>query len=282
MRDLKDFNTEKSIYIGKVLNHIHYKKLHTRIYEEISNHMDDMYEDFSSTCDDEKEVTKKVLEEMGNPNKLGIELKEANKRILFVLGCFKRALIIFILAFAINISEAVVKEVYPYIKSEDSSTIQEAINQENYSGKGETELLIEIERNDVVYRVYVTTVLPENYIHTTLAYSIKLFGFPVKDKFISSGGTGIGSLNATHFVDIDEELELAIYFGNDKERYLKCYYEPIDSESKLDAYWSDFIELPQDASTENPKYLYLNIPKGYDLGKIERFNENKEPAYQSS
>lgn len=282
MRELKDFNTEKNIYIGKVLNHIHYKKLHTRIYEEISNHMDDMYEDFSSTCDDEKEVTKKVLEEMGNPNKLGIELKEANKRILFVLGCFKRALIIFILAFAINISEAVVKEVYPYIKSEDSSTIQEAINQENYSGKGETELLIEIERNDVVYRVYVTTVLPENYIHTTLAYSIKLFGFPVKDKFISSGGIGIGSLNATHFVDIDEELELAIYFGNDKERYLKCYYEPIDSESKLDAYWSDFIELPQDASTENPKYLYLNIPKGYDLGKIERFNENKEPAYQSS
>ena len=43
----------------------------------------------------------------------------------------------------------------------------------------------------------------------------------MKDKFISSGGTGIGSLNATHFVDIDEELELAIYFGNDKERYLK-------------------------------------------------------------
>ncbi|MBO5856654.1 MAG: hypothetical protein J6Q87_00195 [Clostridia bacterium] len=68
MKELKDFNTEKSIYIGKVLNHIHYKKLHTRIYEEISNHLDDMYEDFSAECDDEKEVTKKVLEEMGHPH----------------------------------------------------------------------------------------------------------------------------------------------------------------------------------------------------------------------
>ena len=282
MRKFYNFKEAKEIYIERVLYHIHYGRLKKRIKEEIENHMDDMYDDFKNDFDNELDVAKKVVDEMGDPNKLGIELKEANKRILFVLGCFKRALIIFILAFAINISEAVVKEVYPYIKSEDSSTIQEAINQENYSGKGETELLIEIDRNDVVYRVYVTTVLPENYIHTTLAYSIKLFGFPVKDKFISSGGTGIGSLNATHFVDIDEELELAIYFGNDKERYLKCYYEPIDSESKLDAYWSDFIELPQDASTENPKYLYLNIPKGYDLGKIERFNENKEPAYQSS
>ena len=63
MKELKDFNTEKSIYIGKVLNHIHYKKLHTRIYEEISAHLDDMYEDFSSNCDDEEEITRKVLEE---------------------------------------------------------------------------------------------------------------------------------------------------------------------------------------------------------------------------
>ena len=64
MREIKDFETEKNIFIGKVLNHIHYKKLHTRIYEELSNHMDDMYEDFSSNCDDETEITKKILEEM--------------------------------------------------------------------------------------------------------------------------------------------------------------------------------------------------------------------------
>ena len=60
MKKIKDFNTEKNIFIGKVLNHIHYKKLHTRIYDELSNHMDDMYEDFSSTCDDEKEIIKKA------------------------------------------------------------------------------------------------------------------------------------------------------------------------------------------------------------------------------
>ena len=55
------------------------KKLHTRIYEELSNHMDDMHEDFSSICNDEKEVTQRVLDEMGNPEKLGYELKNANK-----------------------------------------------------------------------------------------------------------------------------------------------------------------------------------------------------------
>lgn len=282
MRKFYSFKDAKEIYIERVLYHIHYGRLKKRIKEEIENHMDDMYNDFKNDFDNELDIAKKVVDEMGDPDELGLKLKKANKRILFISGFFKRALIVFVIVFAINISEAVIKEVRPYIKAENSSTIQEAINQEHYSGKGKTELLTEIEHNDIIYRVYVTTVSSHNYIYTTTAHSITLFGIPVKNKFISSGGTGIWSLNATHFVDIDEELELAIYFGNDKERYLKCYYEPIDSESKLDAYWSDFIELPQDASTENPKYLYLNIPKGYNLGKIERFNENKEPAYQSS
>ena len=61
MRAIKDFDTEKNIYIGKVLEHIHYKKLHTRIYEELSDHLDDMYEDFSTECEDEQEITKRVL-----------------------------------------------------------------------------------------------------------------------------------------------------------------------------------------------------------------------------
>ena len=60
MRAIKDFDTEKNIYIGKVLNHIHYKKLHSRIYEEISTHMDDMYEDFSAKCDFEYSCPEKL------------------------------------------------------------------------------------------------------------------------------------------------------------------------------------------------------------------------------
>ena len=36
MRETKDFDAEKKIFIGKALNHIHYKKLHRRIYEELS------------------------------------------------------------------------------------------------------------------------------------------------------------------------------------------------------------------------------------------------------
>lgn len=276
MRKYHDFKSAKEIYIERVLYHIHYKKMHKRISEEILNHMDDMYDDFSASCDDEIEITKKVLDEMGDPDDLGLELKEANKRKLFIARIFKATIICLIIYLVLTLSIAVIEEVRPYIKAEDSLTIQETINQEIWGGEGETELLTEIERNDIVYRVYVTTVLSNNYIHTTSAHSITLFGFPVKNKFIANGGTGIGSLNATHFVQIDERLYLVIYFGNDKEKYLKYYYKPIDLESGLESYWSDFIELPQDATTENPRYLFVDIPKEYDVGKIDRFDENKE------
>lgn len=82
MREIKDFDSEKRIYIGKVLGHIHHKKLHTRIYEEISNHMDDMYDDFKNDFDNELDVAKKVIDEMGDPEELGNELKKAHKDTL--------------------------------------------------------------------------------------------------------------------------------------------------------------------------------------------------------
>ena len=82
MRKFYNFKEKKELYIERVLFNIHYKRLGKRIKEEISNHMDDMYEDFSSTCDDEYEITRKVLEEMGDPDELGLQFKEANKRKL--------------------------------------------------------------------------------------------------------------------------------------------------------------------------------------------------------
>ena len=98
MREIKDFDTEKKIYIGKVLNHIHYNKLHTRIYEEFSNHMDDMYDDFSNTCNDEIEITKKVIDEMGSPDVLGDELKKVHSKTLRWVKIRRIAIIFIIIA----------------------------------------------------------------------------------------------------------------------------------------------------------------------------------------
>lgn len=111
MREIKDFDTEKKIFIGKVLNHIHYTKLHTRIYEELSNHMDDMYEDFSKTCDNEKEITKRVLDEMGNPKDLGNALKKVHSKTLHWVK-FRRMAIIFIIIATLLVRNVVNRHIY--------------------------------------------------------------------------------------------------------------------------------------------------------------------------
>ncbi len=163
MREIKDFNTEKNIFIGKVLNHIHYKKLHTRIYDELSNHMDDMYEDFSSTCDDEKEITKRVLEEMGHPHYLGLELKKANRVKLFWARVIKTLCIILCLPVLYSVWVMLIHigmEFENYFYASTAEEAEEWILENRTDGKP-IKLLTEIEHDDVVHRIYVPVVQNE-------------------------------------------------------------------------------------------------------------------------
>ncbi len=103
MREIKDFETEKNIFIGKVLNHIHYKKLHTRIYEELSNHIDDMFCDFIDGGMSEEDATQKFLSEMGSPEELGEELKKTHKDTLRLVKFIKSTTVLAVFVLIISI-----------------------------------------------------------------------------------------------------------------------------------------------------------------------------------
>ncbi len=279
MRELKDFNTEKNIYIGKVLNHIHYKKLHTRIYEEISNHMDDMYEDFSTNCYDEKEITKKVLEEMGHPHYLGLELKKANKNILFWAKAFKitcAVLTLPIIYLSIVAVSLVGNEITDYFNAYDIEKAEQHI-MEVYNNGEPIKLLTEIEHNGVVHKIYVPKVQEEDFNIYHIA-STKFFGINIKEKFEFAHSTFLSSDDYT-IADLEESFGLSdvlfIYFDTPEEKYLKVEY--ISREDNSRGTWSDFIEIPQDGTIENPKCVLFDCPDGYRWSKYKRFDENKEP-----
>ncbi|MBR2953960.1 MAG: hypothetical protein IKC45_06215 [Clostridia bacterium] len=279
MREIKDFDTEKKIFIGKVLNHIHYNKLHARIYEELSNHMDDMYEDFSSTCDDEKEVTKRVINEMGNPDELGYELKKANKRKLLWVRIFKIIFTVialplpyFMWALIGNIGLEIVDFARSYTVSEAEQWIVE-----NKTDGEPIKLLTEIEHNGVIHKIYVPEVQDEIFDIYQIN-SVKLFGINIKDKFeynhstyLSSDEYTIANLNTETYRLSDA---LFIYFDNPQEEYLKV--KCIPTEEGLDEYWSDFIKIPQNGTVDKPEYVLFDCPDGYRWNKYERYDENKE------
>ncbi|MBR5246155.1 MAG: hypothetical protein IKV25_02140 [Clostridia bacterium] len=283
MKELKDFNTEKSIYIGKVLEHIHYKKLHTRIYEEISNHMDDMYEDFSSTCDDEKEITKKVLDEMGHPHYLGLELKKANKAKLFWARFFKITISISAipLAFCIIIlTTNIFSEIRPYFKATDIETKEMRIV-EKYNNGEPIKFLFETEVDGIVHRYY----LPEKQSESSDVYfdtqSIKVFGISVKDKFVEYGRS-TGPL----------DNELTIQLGNSGRledsylvltapadyKYVRFRFQHNECSIKNEAttFWGDYIEIPDDITYENPFVVFIDCPDDCYWYQREFYNENKE------
>ena len=282
MREIKDFETEKNIFIGKVLNHIHYKKLHTRIYEELSNHMDDMYEDFSSNCDDETEITKKILEEMGHPDILGKQLKNANKRTLTFVKAL-RIMFSFVsiplIISCISLGSFVVDEIMAYFHAEDINTIEEKVKQEVFNGV-EIKLLADVEHNNTIYKVYVPVVQSKHYVTAIGTHSITVFGIPVKDKFILRGGGSTSVMDGSIHVSLNDEYPLndyiIVYFGDNEETYVKKYFEPLSTEENLEPYWSDFIEVPQDATPDNPKWILIDSPDGYRTRQYERFDENKE------
>lgn len=278
MRELKDFNTEKSIYIGKVLNHIHYKKLHTRIYEEISNHMDDMYEDFSTNCDDEKEITKRVLEEMGHPHYLGLELKKANKTKLFWARVFKIACVFLTLPILYSAYVLVAQiglEVSDYFHADTVKEAEEWILENRTYGQP-IKLLTELEHDGVVHRIYVPQVQNKEDFQIYHIHSTDFFGINVKNRFERSHCSFGPSDNYT-MASLDQHPirdELIIYFNTPDYQYMKVEFIP--TEDGLEKYWSDFIEIPQDATIDNPKHFILDCPDGYRWSNYERFNENKE------
>ncbi len=284
MREIKDFETEKKIYIGKVLNHIHYKKLHTRIYEEISTHMDDMYEDFSSTCDDEIEITKKVLEEMGHPHYLGLELKKANRVKLFWARIFKIACVIFtlpLLYLGIVVISHIGGEFSHYFNAHDIEEIEQYM-MEDYNDGEPIKLFAEIEHNGFVYRFYISE-KSKDYFTYYYTQSIKIFDISIKDKFGTYGGggreypeTGNSRLFVLDSPDWHGDI-LHIYYAPSIPKYMKVYFEPIDTSGGLEPYWSDFIEIPQNATYDNPQYFVIDSPAGYNYSQYEKFNENKDP-----
>ncbi len=277
------FEQFKNEYLEKALKPIHYKKLKNRICEELSAHMDDMYEDFSKDCDNELEIVKKIREEMGNATELGIELKEANKRKLFVTKIFKIAFAILslpMLISLISLSMFVIDDMETYFYADNIEEKEQLLSQEYNNGEP-IKFLFEFENDGIVYRYYVPEERKEdgyNLFHTD---SIKVLGMSVKNKFGAFGASSGDNDNIIKLrVDpykLSTDDYYYIFVGETEEKYIKLYYEPIDRESGLEPYWSDFIEFPQNGTYEEPIAIFIDCPDGYHWNTYEEFDENKKP-----
>ena len=102
MKGYEIFTKEKMLYLYKATKPIKYKKLQNRIYFELSNHIDDMFCDFIDDGMSEEDATQKFLSEMGSPEELGEELKEAHSKTLCLVKILKRVTVLAVFALIIS------------------------------------------------------------------------------------------------------------------------------------------------------------------------------------
>ncbi len=291
MKKYKGFEEEKKIYIGKVLNHIHYKKLHTRIYQELSDHLDDMYDDLTKDIDtfsdNEEIIVKKIFDEMGDPDDLGKELKEANKKVLFWAKLCKRTLIIVMVYFCIVCLPFIVDNFFSnlneYFNAVNIETMEIRIVEQDNDGEP-IKLLAEAESHGIVYKFYVPEKEPEDEFIDFETTSIKAFGINFKNKFAGHGRGYQNPKSNVYIYNLHYENELLllhdslfVFIGKPEEKYIRVYFEPInrdDEEHK--PYWSELIEYPQNGTYENPVTFVLECPEGYRWNVYESLDENKQ------
>ena len=283
MRKFYNFKEKKELYIERVLFNIHYGKLKRRIKAEISNHMDDMYEDFSSTCDNEAEITRKVLEEMGDPDELGLKLKEANKRILSITRIFKVALTIFIILIPL-LCQTVFYDFFADIRTYYTATDIETTELkmvEKYNDGEPIKFLFETEVDGIVHRYYLPEKQSENrdvYFHTQ---SIKVFGVSVKDKFVEYGRSA-GPLDNELTIQLGNSVKLEdsylVLTAPADYKYVRFRFQlnGCSTSNEATAFWGDYIEIPDNITYDNPFIVFIDCPDDCYWYQREFYNENKE------
>lgn len=273
------FEQFKNEYLKKALKPIHYKKLKNRINEELSAHMDDMYDDFIKDCDNELEIIKKIREEMGNATELGAELKEANKKTLYFVKALRIIVVLAsipVLYCCLSLGIFLFDEMMVYFHAETAPEI-EAYIVEEYNNSNPINLLTEFEHNNVVHRIYIPKVQGVENFEIFHIHSIEILGFNVKNRFEHSSCYYAPNSNYT-MASLDQHPirdELLIYFNKPDYKYMKVKF--ISDNAETSDYWSDFIEIPQDATIDNPKYFVLDCPDGYRWSYYKTYDENKEP-----
>lgn len=279
MRNFSTFNEAKEVYAERVLYHIHYKRLQKRIKEEIKNHMDDMYDDFKNDSDNELDVAKKVIDKMGDPDELGIELKKANKKILRIVRAFKVTLALSVipaLIFCQTVLYDPILEIEDYFEAVDIATVEARISEERNNGEP-IRLFAEADHNGKVYKFYVPDEQPEDRFVCFHTESITVLGKSCKDKFLYFGGSSGGYSDIHTFkLDYHSPDYLLVLTAPTEAKYYKIYLKPFSTDNSHKAYWTDFMEYPQNGTYDNPVSVLVDLPEGYYHSYIKEFDENKK------
>lgn len=270
----------KKDYLSTACKSIHKdKKLYKRIYNELSEHMDDMYEDFVNDGIDENSVSDMILKEMGNADDLNKELYQANKKRYLTTRTItllvRTAIIIICLIYA----PPILDELVDYVQYYNVEDVEAALTEEY----GEMTFLGEYESNGGNYRLYVPITQPENCYEVYFAQSAKFFGKNLPNKYSSFGHDFGGSPHITCMFTnsgdcfMCQNARFEVFLAPSNAKYVSFTYKACSGCNPYakdeDIITSEIFEI-----TDAPCVIEVKSIEGYSMYKYNYFDENLNPV----
>lgn len=259
---------EFRVFLRKACRRIPIKKLRSRIYRELYEHMEDMLDDFLKNGEEKDVAIQKAIEEMGDPVKLNKNLRYAHRRKIIlavsikVLSAFLIVSLLFTLPVFFDIAGA-------YIGADTKEDLTLSMEQKGFQYYGE------IEQDGRVYLIYTKVTPEENRVE--YYQSIRLLGkYNITDKFGGWHGYVYGNENENLLLRLRSSDSMVYFsFKPVKTKYFKVEFfnkYEIGNENKPYEIVSDFYAVP-----DVGEHLVINAPQGYRFsGRYFLYDENKQ------
>lgn len=272
MKGYEFFTKEKIMYLYNATKPIKYKKLQDRIYFELSNHIDDMFCDFIDNGMSEKVATEKFLDEMGDPEELGNELKKVHKDTLRFIKTIRIITVFTIFALIVSVfgffeSKDNIKAAKAYELTEETVELEKSLI--TYTGFEEYSFINDIHWYTNIDWHHLGIVKP--------IYKVKehnLFDdYYILDKSQSVVVDLTCAMHGLGKIYVDDIRKLPANYHSDK--LSKVVLANYDTDFSLE------LNLTSDEVLELEKIAFLNnndIQEDLEFGKLVMSGEN-EPYY---
>lgn len=270
----------KESYLSVACKSIHKeKRLYKRIYNELSEHMDDMYADFVNDGIDEDSVPELIIEEMGKAETLNRELYNANKKKYLTSRTITLLVRTAIILVCLIYAPPILDELVEYVQYFNVEDVETALTEEY----GEMNFLGEYESNGRNYRLYIPVTQPEDCYEVYFAESAKFFGKNLPNKYSSFGHDFSGSpLITCMFTNsgdcfMCENARFEIFLAPSNAKYVSFTYKAC---SCYNPYTTDDDEITSELFeiTDAPCVIEVESIQGYSMYKYNYFDENLNPV----
>lgn len=285
-----DMNYKIEQYLDTVCNWLPTIKLRRRTRNELTEHFEDILDDYEEQGIEEEEAVNRAIEAMGDPNELHKKLKKAHKDLLFYVRLRNLVILLLVLFLFFKAFNYIRNELYIYCRGTTFEQAEKALYEDKTYINEEIKFLCEQEYNGKIYYIYYSknirnnkfTDYKDNYDYCLYTVeTVHAFGRDFHDKFIYTSQYGEVRTVPSIYNDI-------LYTTIDRKYYK--FVEPMDAEyftvdlipldrlygkhtttSHSDMQQSEFYKMPK-----TPGAAVIEAPDGFQLSSVRMYDENKQ------